>query len=352
MMGCKKYTALIAASLYEPLKQDETQALDTHLQKCVQCRREHAEMRAFVTILPKERIPFHGNLLPAIRAELQENPHQEASVFFPGWLRPAFGFACLAIPLLILGYSILPSINSDPSSFGIHNDFSAAAPVDAVITEAETLIAQRQYASALSLLEEKRADLASHPNVGEIQRVIAELEFNQLKRYPEAYAAYVKLQGEYWNTFRQHPENSARLNLLVEAKGTNYEPLYALDAAQARGGQQAIPQLEQLIASHEGKTIAWRALEVMQELALRELGFDPLQADTQLQVATLEMLREQTEHQSVLAHLNLALGDYYRHDPNNNSKALDHYREVMQSGLEQLARQAEASLTELADARR
>ncbi len=352
MMGCKKYTGLIAASLYEPLKLEETHILEAHLQKCAQCRSELAEMRAFVTILPNERIAFQGDLLPAIRAELEANPYQESNAIFRGWLRPAIGFASLAILMIILGYSILPSINSESSGIGMLSEISTASPVDTVIADAEMLIAQRQYAPALSLLEEKLADFESHPDVGEIQRAIAELEFNQLKRYPEAYTAYLKLQGEYWNTFRQHPENSTRLNLLAEARDTNYEPLYALDAALARGSQQAFPQLEQIIALHEGKSIAWRTLEVMQELALRDLGFDPLQADAQLHIAALEMLRERTEHQAVLAHLNLALGDYYRHDPNNNSKAQEHYHEVMQSGLEQLARQAEASLTELADARR
>lgn len=348
---CKPFTGLIAASLYEPLDSADAASLAAHLEACPHCKKEAEALKGFVEALPHEPVVFEGDLLPVIREKLRE----EASSGSRGWLhsfglRPAYWAVAAMLPLAVLGYVLLPMMdNAGPQApmQAVVGDTT----IQDVLAESDMLVSQRAFGPALAMLEAQRDALTGHAEVGRLQQAIADLEFNHLRRYPEAYAAYMTLQGDYWQTFRENSEHSARLNLLAEAREYNFEPLYTLDAAVDRDRADAFPQLEGIVARHEGQTLAWRAVEAMQDIALREMGLDPATAAPELRIAALEMLSEESANGAVAAHMNLALGDTYRNEYNNTGKARDHYRQVLQSGIEQLAQQAERSLTELADAR-
>src|SRR5690554_350416 len=140
---CKPFTGLIAASLYEPLAAEDAASLAAHLEGCAHCRKEAEELRVFVAALPQEPIVFEGDLLPVIREELRKEVAPGAGAWLRSFgLRPAYLAIAAMLPLAVLGYALLPTLDRA----GPQAPMQAVAgdsTIREVLTEADALIRQR-----------------------------------------------------------------------------------------------------------------------------------------------------------------------------------------------------------------
>ena len=98
---------LMAASLYEPLDEAEQAELEACLKARPALADEYASLRRFKEALPASRIPFEGDLRPALREDLRRTPARTGR-FRP--LVPAVLCAALLVLLLqpVLFQAITP----------------------------------------------------------------------------------------------------------------------------------------------------------------------------------------------------------------------------------------------------
>ena len=328
-LRCRKMGGLIAASLYEPLDAAEQEALDGHLAWCAHCQRDASELRLVVEQVPREEIPFTGDLLPALRGQLAQAPARRP---FPALRVTAFAASILLLAVVSgVGYW-------SGAGFPDHEPVVlAASPVEAALAKAHKL-AKRDFMAAREALQETLAAYAGDPRVGEAQAALAELEFGHGQRYAQAYAAYTALRSEYPETWKQNPENVLRFNLLNETREADYEPLYALDAARG-GTADPFGQLEELASRYPGKLVAALAVEAMGALAGGPDG-----PDSVLRTAALEEACERCTNPIAVAQIRMALGDLYLQQFNDPASARECYSVAADSDSQDLARLGQDAL--------
>ncbi len=333
MKSCRKIEGLIAASLYEPLSAGEAHQLEQHMAHCPACRAEMEEMRTFVGELPQTPIEFTGDLRPALQARCEEWRMRR----FP-WRRSLW-LSGLATCLLL--FSIVTYTWRDGA-------VETAAPVVEVAASPmeQALIlakknASQQYLQACQTLEDALATYPEDPRAGEAQQFLAELEFEHGQRYAESYAAYEKLRGSYWDTFRNNPENAHRLNLLSEARTDGFNALYQL-AAAVNSTQDPFVELEKVVSRYPDSLVASEAIGAMERLVAQENAGGEM-----LRTAMLEQVRTRCSNPIAVAQLTLNLGDLYLQEQQDSVKARALYEEVMESGHMALAQAAQAAIARM-----
>jgi len=336
MTGCRKVRGLIAASCYEALNESQQQTLDRHLARCAACRAAAQDLRALVACIPPESVAFEGDLLPALRAELAARPLRAWTAGRKA-LRFLAPVAAMALLVAAVGYTAYGpgGLLARPAPVVV-----VASPVEKALVEAHHL-AKRDFPGAVSVLHEALAAHGDDLRAGQAQLFLADLEFDHGQRYAEAYAAYETLRNRYWDTWSQSPRCVDRFNLLDEARTRDFEPLYALDAA-INGSGDVLAQLETIVASNPATLLADRAVTAMCQAAggVRVL-------DGATKAAALEQVRDSCTNPTVIAQLNLMLGNTYWKDLNDADRARPLYTEVAENDDAVLARAAQQCLSEL-----
>lgn len=359
---CGSVRPLLAASLYEPLGEEEQQTLEKHLEGCARCRALLTGLRGAVRAIPGEPARFDGDLAPALRARIAEIPGR--TPVWRLWPYPAGIAALAAVMLLVVAGPFLSSptteklatapidgsavervaadVPDDATRDGelLAQEFGDS-PVSEAVCEADRLIERQAYVEAMRLLQESLASYPGDPAAGVAQARLADIEFRHLRRYPRAFDAYVKLRNQFPQVFTASPESIDRFDLLVEGWQENFEPLYALDVAR-ENGTDGFADLESLIAQNPGKLVALLALEEM-----RHIVDDPEKEGDLPTVAALETVRSRCVNPVAIAQVDLRLGDAYSHDMRDLARARELYLGVAQGAHPVLAPIARDALARL-----
>ncbi|MCC6142412.1 MAG: zf-HC2 domain-containing protein [Candidatus Hydrogenedentes bacterium] len=343
-MGCRKYQGWIAAGIYEPLTADEQRDLEAHLSACRRCSEDAATLRAFSAALPVDPVVFTGDLLPALRARIADEPRGAWWARWH-WGRPAAALMTVAVIAGAIAwqrpvYAPAPAAPVQVAAVTAPTEAIPASPVAAALEEADALVARRNYAGALGVLKEAVAAYPEAPEAGQAQLRVASLEFNQLRRYPYAYAEYEKLIQAYPEVYQNSPESIENFEVLAEVQKDKFDPLFALDAARSAGGD-TFAQLERVLAHYPGGYVAARAVEEMAQLAAEELG------PQSSYVAALDTVRSRCSDPVAVAQLQLALGDTYYREMQNPARAQELYQTVAQSESPILAQLAQDALVRI-----
>lgn len=331
MLGCWRVRGLIAASLYEPLEAGEQARLDRHIARCAGCR-ERLEGFGRIAGLPSGPVVFGGDLLPVLRQRIAE---ERVSVRSP-WRWAAPLSACALVLLAVAGAGVWTA--SQPQGESQH----VLSGMESMMAKAETLSADHDYQGAGRALQDALAAYPKDPRAGEAELRLADLQFAELQRYPDAYESYQAVRSHYPETWKA---SSAvvkdRFDLLSEARVKQFEPLYAFDAARNAAGD-SLHELERVVARYPGSMIASMAV-----LAMRENVAGPETNSGPMKAAALESVRDCLSDPIAVAQVNVALGDMYWRELHDSGRAREVYSKAAESGHAGLAMTARLALAEL-----
>ncbi len=330
----------IAASLYEPLPEGDRQALDRHLESCAACRREAEALGRLVAALPRDPVPIPYDLTPVLRARSRtDRPSPRRWVLAAGGALAAF----LAVGFFAYLYFVLPE---GPSTGTAHAP-SPTSPADAVLHEAERLVAAGNYTGAYNALKQFLADHPRDPRAGDAQMRVANLAYSDLRWYDVAEREYRTLIAEYPQAVDAAPEPvrhriTERRNLLDEGRRDNFALLHALDAARSNPAA-AFERYESIVARNPHALAADQALREMVALSATEADLD----DSGNRLAALEAARERLKNPVAVAKLNLVIGNVAWQELHDLDTAREAYRQASESPEPVLAQLARESLQAL-----
>lgn len=342
------FEGLMAEACYQTLSPDDEAALTAWLGENPEARQEFEELKSFTQMLPRETSVFTGDLLPALKQEIAAQSSRPNVVAGPQrWFRwqMAAGLAAAAVLVVMLLQLQLP--DSKGGNTGNHPVQTASmTPAAEALKEVGSLLGAQDFKGAYRTI---RDTLATNPkdkaSAGELQFLLANLEFSQFQQYDRAQEAYETLKHEYWDTaWRDHPQSATRLDLLAEAAQEDYASLYAIRRAVERG-DAGFADLEQVLAGHAGgdSLVAALAVDSMRQLAG---GLDT--PDSAFEVAAYEAVRRRCTNPVAIAQLNHTLGEMYWTTIDDRAKAADLFEQVAESGHPQLAGAACERLDQLA----
>lgn len=337
----RKIEALLAASLYEPLEKAERAALDSAISDDPALRREAESLDRVRCAVRLETPEFTGDLVPLLHARLVELGAPRRAGVSWRWVSTAAVAAGAALILFVSvpgvpAYGPQPAVNSARAPVAV-----ADSAVQEAISKANGLMAARDMAGARSVLEQALAATSEDSAAGEALQLLANIEFSEFQRYPEAYAAYDRLRTKYPNAFMDNPESIQRFNLLDEARRAGYAPMYALDAMRSHPGN-AFEQCERLMAQYPESLVASVAMNEMRGM----VGL-PGQLDGASHVMALERVRNRCSDPAAVAQVTLALGNACRDDLCDAGRARLFYNEAATSKHATVAASAQEALAKL-----
>lgn len=339
MRGCRKVQGLIAESLYEELEESNRQILEGHLAQCPRCKDEAATLGLLISSIPSTRAELEGDLVPILRGRL----HERTPLPVRGRFRLAFaGAVACVLGVLAIGYIVLDPGHSGQGPDQIARNEEAvlaATPLQAHIAEGDRLIAQGEYSTAYMVLAKALEENPLDSAAGELQLKMADLAYNELRWYPQAFEAYEGLRVRYTNVFRSDPICVERLNVLDEARGPagDYASLHALNAAELQGDFEG---LEEVISQFPATYVASMAAGEMTRMVASEAGNAP-------GLEAMQTALARCTHPLAVAQLKVEVGHLLLEDSATREAAKTLYREVAASENKLLARLAQESLAGL-----
>jgi hypothetical protein len=350
-MNREDYEGLMAQACYEPLSTEEQAALDAFLAEDPEARKEFEELRAFAESLPSETPAFTGDLLPGLKREIEDLHIKPGTVPGPrswfGW-RPAAGVAAAAA--VVVGLLQWQTPVSAPTV--AENDrpvqHASLSPTAQTLQNVRGMLDQQDYTDAYQTISET---LASDPSdkqaAGELQYLLANLEFGHFQQYDRAHEAYETLKQKYWDTaWQKDPQSATRLDILAEAAQDDYVPLHTIRRAVDRG-DAGFQDLEMVLAKNAGEQSLVAALAVD---AMRELAGGLETPGGAFEVAAYEKVLRRCTNPLAIAQLNHTLGEMYWKTIDDRAKAMDLFQQVANCDHPQLAGQACEQLDQLAAA--
>lgn len=330
----KRAEALLAQSLYEPLSDAERAELDALLDAAPELRAEARRMSDFIERVPVSSVNFDGDLRPAVMAALH-NRRGFRIPLLPHWAVSLAAFLVVAsgVTYWIAVHppaAVAPGLTAEPLSL---------SPLEAAIAEAESLIASRQFAQAHTVLAKAVENHPQNPLAAQACQRMADLAFEELQWYPEAFDGYDALRHRYPQQFRGVPSNFTRLNLLDEQRALDnqYAGLRTLDTAR-RG--EDFSALEDIAARHPATYLASAAAGEMARIAAGREGFDaarnPVRAMRAAHLAAQNVVAR-SQLKLELAHLLAA-------SPRGQERAKELYEEIANGPVTTLAEAARESL--------
>lgn len=349
-MSCRKMRGLLAASVYGDLTDDERRTLEGHLASCPACRNEAAGLARVSAAIPIRTPKLDRDLMPALRRSIREEKPQGIRISFP-W-RFAAPLAAVASIVLISYVGLLGfggrGVRSMPvAALQPRVDASPVedSPVQCALTEADRLAGFHDYTGAYRTLKQAVDEHPDSPLAADAQLRRADIAFNALKWYPEAYDDYELLADRYPSHFANSAECIRRRDLLAEARDRDFASLHALDAAQ-RSSDSQFAQLETLIGRYPGTFVASAAANEMARLA----SGDNSAVDGSGRLAAMERARDHCTSVVAKRQLDLEVGRIYQRDINDPDKARACFNQIISNDNTALAQLARQSLSELGSA--
>lgn len=336
MNSCEEFEGMIAQAVYEELPQSEQHALSAHLAACAHCEAESKAMVALRALIRVEPVAFEGNLRPVLEEQIRTQPSRSLI----RRLVPRLVLSGLfGILVAVISIQVTLSLRADDDVN--NNQLGASGPFDQVMTEVTGHIEREEYARAYVTLHESilRAEPDTVPS--EAQQLLADLAYEQLGWYPEAFAAYDQLRLRYPSVYQQSPESIHRYAVLDEARltDTEYASLHNWTRVIREDDVNAFGQY---IESYPGTLHASEAVQEMARLISEDQQETDMSVDSVLEYALLS-----SENPVVVAQIKLELGRYHVETTKDAEKARALFEEVEDSSVSVLAQAASQSLRAL-----
>jgi hypothetical protein len=339
MMFAKRRRAqgLIAQSLYEPLDESDRAELDRLLERLPDLKDDIQRLRRVVDSIPVDDPRFDADLRPVVLSSLAAGPRQGARAL-PQWAPALAAFLVVALGVAYW-IAMHPPAAVAPGTVVSQNPES---PLTAAMDEADGLIDSRDYPKAYVLLAQAVDRAPGDEAAGRACQLMADLAFEELQWYPEAFAAYDALRHRYVDQFRAVPANFERLNLLDETRGSDdrFASLRALDVARQDG---SFDTLEDIAARHPATYLASAASAGMARLVAADQGFDP---DTgRIRAMRLALLR--SRNPVAREQIKLEIAHLLATSPDDSARARELYEEIANGSITTLAEAARKSLANI-----
>ena len=326
---------LLAQSFYEELAPADRAALEAELAKDAEFRADAADLRAMINAIPVTAIASDVDLLPQVRRAIK-SPAGTRLGTRGKWAAIAAGLIAVAAALFVGTQYALDS----GDTLIAQQETNTADPLATDLAQARALAAERQYADAYQLLTASLETAPASPSAGEAQLLRAQIAFDELRLYPQAFEAYDDLRVNHRDLYRAGAENHLRFELLDESRRlTQFASLEALDAARARG---EFGEYERVVAENPATYVAQLAAVEMARMA----GGD-IDSDSVPMVTAMERALEQCTDPVAEAQLKLEVAHLYRESAGDAEKARVLYQDVADTGYTALAQAAQTSLAEL-----
>jgi len=330
----KRAEALVAQSLYEPLSDAERAELDALLVSMPELKNEAESMRAFVNRVPVTDAEFEGDLRPAVMANLRTRTGMRIPIL-PHWAIALTAFVVVATGV---GYWIVahPPAAVAPGPVA---QVPAESPVGEALAESDALLQSRDFAGAYSLLASAVEDHPADARAAEACQRMADIAFDDLQSYSDAFAGYDLLRHRYVDQFRAVPANFTRLNLLDEQRGPDnqYAGLRALDAARRDDNFES---LEDLAGRNPATYLASAAATEMGRIAAAAEGFDASTSP----VRALRTAQFRSKNAVTKSQLRLEVAHLLAASPDERDRARELYEEIANGPITTLAAAARKSL--------
>lgn len=339
----KKIKALIAQSLYEELSVADRRALEVALNEDESLCREAEALQALKDAIPVEPVQFEGDLRPAVMDAIHRPDGRSRRAFhIPHAVLVAAAF------VLVAGGVIYWIAAHPPAAVapGLAQQDGGETPepaLAAAMDRADRLAGDREYARAYAVLAEAVARSPRDERAAAAYQRMADLAFEELQWYAEAFDGYDTLRRRYAARFRNEPENFLRLNVLDETRGPagDYAALRELDAAVREGTFGA---LESVVARHPATYVGSMAADRLAQHVAEEQGFAP---EGEQKLRAMRMAQRQSRNPVVKTQLKLESAHLMQTQLGNDSGARKIYEEVANGSITVLAKLAEKRLAEL-----
>ncbi len=336
MLGCKRAKGLLAQSLYEELGEADRRTLETHLARCESCRTESESLGELVSAIPVDSAMEEVDLLPRVRAGLRDAPEPIQRDRF----RWVLAGAVAAMALVFTVFGMVPSDAPSDTVAQVNEDTPAPIdPLETVLAESAALDEQFNFSESYVVLSKALEESPEGGSARDVQQRIADLAFEELRWYSEAYAGYNALRAHHGKQFRSRVENINRLEMLDESRGVNadFASLYALDAARR---SEDFDSFETIISQYPATYVASLAADDMAHASLVvDEDMTPLLA--------METALNRCTHPIAIAQLKMELGRLHQTDGADLQKARALFEDVRDSGNTVLAKRASVALESL-----
>ncbi len=327
MSNCRDIQGTLAAALYEPLDEAEQRVLDAHLASCPDCRAEFADLQRMVAAIPAEELIYSGDLLPSVREALRRTP---PAAHPWSWRLFLTSFAAVAACFALVYVGVLASRPSDMPEVAI-----TVSDTDQTLDAATALVVADDAMGALSVLQAGMERAETAEDAGRLQLAIANIQFDDLHRYEDAYNSYRRLREEFGGVYSQSESwVKDRYDLLEQARARDYWALYEMDKARGMG-ELGIGKLEQVMAKYPGRIVAREALDVM----VAVVGGQGIEA--------LEAVKDRCSNPIAVAQIDVHLGERYCTDRVNPTLGQQMLNEVAKSDNGEVAKMAKDVLAKL-----
>lgn len=339
MFGRNRIRGLMAQAIYEELEPVERKELDRALDRSPKLRTEAEALGLLSERIPSEEVTLDRDLGPSIMAQLQD-PLPQSN---PRTLHLVTSIAALGLVLSGVLYMIIakppiaqaPQIAEAPTA--LQEDASA---LQVMIARAESMMRGRNFSKAYVTLAESLDAVEADPLSGAARQLMADLAYEELQWYPEAYANYNALRLNDNEEFQLQPDNLMRLNLLDESRvrDINYSSLHALDAARLH---ESFEDMEGVLARYPTTYVASLAAEEMARLSLDR---EDANSSSNWRLAGMEAALGNVSDPVARDQLKIEIGHLAYRELNDPDRARALYEEVAQGGHTLLADLARSSL--------
>ena len=332
MNSCEEFEGLIAQAAYEELPEGDEMLLRQHLDTCESCAAESRALVALKAFVPVESVVFQGNLRPV----MEERVRETRSV---SWIpRPLLFGICSGILFGIVAVSFV-RYYLDQSSGPAEYQFATNDAFDPVRDRVHKLLEEEEYARAYVSLDDAigRVEATSVP--ADAQQLLADIAFEHLKWYPEAYTAYDQFRLNHSAEYQGSDESIRRYALLDEAQAldSDYASLHTWESVLL---EEDVEALAGYIQKYPG---TFQASDAVQEMArLISTDNEDVNLDSVLEVAIAS-----SDNAVVVAQIKLELGRYYWQEGDDSEKARILFEELEDSPVTVLAQAASQSLRAL-----
>ncbi|MFP6615504.1 MAG: hypothetical protein VCB26_03770 [Candidatus Hydrogenedentota bacterium] len=334
MSACEEYEGLVAQSLYETLTEVETTDLSAHLAGCEGCSAERESLSLLKEFIPVEAVVFQGDLRPVLEERVRTETRG-------GWIsRLVFSGAA---GVIVMGAVIFQFLESplDDMTGPITPQTASERYFASILGQTAELIEEDQYPQAYIVLR-KSIDGAEAESVpADVRILLAEIAYERLRWYPEAYTAYDQLRLAEPTVYRNSEEFIRRYAVLDEARSLNseYTSLHTWDRVVL---EEDVEALSIYITEYPGTIQASEAVHEMARVLSASAEYAGESVDSVLETAL-----KSNDDPIVVAQIKLELGRYYWKNVKDADKARMLFEDVEESTVTVLASAASQSLRAL-----
>lgn len=332
----RRVAPLMAQAVYEPLSLEEEDVKRKIFARYPELASEFEELRVVMASIQLSEEPWEGDLLPAIKAQLKDEPIRQRMSKF------SVLAATAGVLVLIAGLYSIFMLSEGPVS--VRQDtapLASESPLALMERIACEKVSSGDTRAAAEMLEQAILAHPEDPHRAAALLTLADIEYTYNQRYEHAFEIFKTLEREHNDVFRRYGQHDKRARLLVAAFSDNFEPLRELENASRTG--DPIRAYENIIAQYPDKIWSDEAMRLLCRIvADRVLKDRP--ADV---VQVLRYVRDACTHPVAQERLDLEIGNYFCDSLDDADKARHYYLQAAESRNAFLAVKAREALARL-----